>query len=485
MRIKIQAPAPYLRATDRDAVQACALIDNRISTNAAMKLSSAPITRGEMPTPATETKRRRRRQMLISPQPGSLYDILHDHAGLQLFVRPLCWTDLHAKLLGCRFVRLPPHETPTPSPSSPPWSPPSTPPAVISIIGVLNLLMSSAQPELSKTRAMSTLLSEFYPKTFMYPQDQVDLDLRFGPRRYPHAVRCHLLFNHIYPNTSTTSFDSSTTWTTSQAASYLGASTTLSTSNDPSMLAYVSRSHINHVRRTCYNIMSGPNGTANHPVRRLQALRSKALIPKNLDEDSYFVAVMLAMAQQLVYPDVRNSAEFIPRDVKVHLLTVAEEEDAFIVYTAIVPAALLSMFHEPDAAPTGNAEIKVEYAQVPVWPVLGLKERLGKALGSDIVGAFDATVMDTYDNEAVSALETPSSSGTVTPPNFKPTSSKRKRGVFSEVLNASFSENRESDRPRDLPGKRRRRQEAKVGVVRSLFNLDEHVVKNSLMARRL
>ncbi len=145
-------------------------------------------------------------------KPGSLYDILHDHAGLQLFVRPLCWTDLHAKFtrLLASYGSLPMRQ-PTPSPSSPPWSPSQHGRRLLSpIIGVLNLLMSSAQPELSKTRAMSTLLSEF-----LSPKHSSTLRTRWTwifdlvPRRYPHAVRCHLLFNHIYPNTSTTTFDSS------------------------------------------------------------------------------------------------------------------------------------------------------------------------------------------------------------------------------------------------------------------------------------
>ncbi|TGJ79820.1 hypothetical protein E0Z10_g8935 [Xylaria hypoxylon] len=197
--------------------------------------------------------------------------------------------------------------------------------------------------------------------------------------------------------------------------------------------------------------MSGPRGIPNHAVHRLHALRSKLLIPKNVDEDSYFVAVMVAIAQQSVYPDIRSSEGFMPRDVKVRVLTAAEEEDALIVYSATVPAALLSMFHEPDAAPTGNWKIKIEYAQVPAWPVLGLNERLGKALGSDIVGDFDTTLLNTLEDEEEELQPWETSS-----PLFKSDSPKRKRGVFSEVVNTSFSEDRESDRLKDMFQKRRR-----------------------------
>jgi hypothetical protein len=161
---------------------------------------------------------------------------------------------------------------------------------------------------------------------------------------------------------------------------------------------------------------------------------------------------MIAMAQQSAYADLRSGTGFIPRNVKVRVLTVAEEENAFMVYTAIVPSAFLSMLHEPDTAPTGNSQIKVEYTQVPVWPVLGFKERLGKALGADVVGNFDGVPMDTYEDEMVSVPHS-------TPP-------KRRREALSEVFNASFSEDRESECPGDLFGKRRCVEEGRVGVVR-------------------
>ncbi|KAI1352841.1 hypothetical protein F5Y01DRAFT_278830 [Xylaria sp. FL0043] len=484
-----------------------------------MESSSAAMAQGEMPTPTPtppasgNVRRRRRRCLLTSPQPGSLYDILHDHAGLQLFVRPLSWTDLHAKLLGCRFVRLASHETPTPpssqsSSSSLSQLPRNTPPCSIDMQRTLDLLVSPNQPEYPKTNALINLLSEFYPNTFTYPQDQVDLDLRFGNRRYPQSVRCQLLYNHIYPNDHLASFDSSTTRATNFSASQLSMSSNLSAPNEPSMLAYVSRSRLNFTRRTCFNIMKGPNGSLNHPVHRLQSLRSKSLVPKNADEDSYFIAVMLAMAQQAVYRDLASDTEFAPRDVKVHVLTIDEEENSFIVYTGVVPASLLVMFHEPVAAPTGNTGIKVEYTQVPLWPILGLKERLAKALGTDLLGKSDATIVD---NHEIEVLPTPDLE--TSPPVFrshlfhpKPHLRKRKRGVFSELLNASFSEKREfhqpldtsnqkrrvqEQQPLDTPNKKRRVQEGRlldtsskkrriqeghVGV-RSLFDLDEHAWK--------
>ncbi|RYP19857.1 hypothetical protein DL765_003111 [Monosporascus sp. GIB2] len=217
--------------------------------------------------------------------------------------------------------------------------------------------------------------------------------------------------------------------------------------SDAPILAYVSRSQLNHVRRNCFRVLAGPNRIYNGPVHRLQALRSKMLMPKNQDEDQYILAVMITLAQQAAYSETASSgATFHPRDLKIRVLSTSEDDDAFIVYTGIVPAAFLRMFHEPEKAPPGDTKIHISYAQVPIWPVLGLKERLGQALGSEVVGDFDALNMETYEDELPPTPETPSP--------------KRRREVLTEVFNASFSEDRDSDSPVEMLGKRRRLEEA-------------------------
>ncbi|KAI1754794.1 hypothetical protein F4782DRAFT_528154 [Xylaria castorea] len=408
-----------------------------------MKALSKPIPQAKMckVIKATKvTKRKKLRRRPIRPAIGSLYDIMHDHAGVGLFVRPLYWTDLHMKLLSCRFVQLPPHTTPIPSSSS---TPKSSPPSqrsprisrtVVSIGKNLDILMATHNPVMirdtgGKNTAMAALLSTFYPRYFSDPLHFAELDMLFGRYLYRRAANCHLLWHHTDPDANVMSFDSTTTRAASQpvsrAASYSMAQIDVTTNNSP-ILAYVSRSHMDYIRRNYYRILRGPKGAPNDPVSRLQSCRSKALIPKNADEDPSFLGVMVAIAQQSVYTNMRTAAGFTPHDVKVRLLTVAEEDNAFIVYTATVPAALLSMFHEPDTAPTGNSEVIVEHAHVPVWPVLGLKERLGKALGSDIVGEYDDTIIDTYEEEVAPVAEADSK--------------KRGREALSEVFNGSFSE---------------------------------------------
>ncbi|KAH9896226.1 hypothetical protein F4778DRAFT_259525 [Xylariomycetidae sp. FL2044] len=398
-----------------------------------------------------------RRRQPISPEAGSLWGILCHHSGKSLFVPPICWTELHKQLLRCRFAQLPAQRSPRPS-SSPSPSPRRShqiPPTVVKIGRELDILFTvdGSYNTLIKTRSMRTVLSTLFPTHLSGVKVGSEMDLRFGNRAYRNAVRCQSLWKKPDSTLFTTSFDSTTTLTSSRSASQLFASMTVDTSNDAPILAYVSRSHLNHIRKNCFRVMRGPNRALNEPVYRLQSLRSKILIPKNPDEDQFFVAVMIAMAQQAVYGDVSRGTDFAPRDVEVRLLTLSEGDSSFLVYTATVPAALLMMFHEPHKAPQGNTELDINFTQVPVWPVLGLKERLGKALGSDIVGDFQGVSIDTYEDElAETTPEVPSP--------------KRRREALSEVFNASFSEDRELERPSEILGKRRCLEEGRVGVVR-------------------
>ncbi|KAF3070365.1 hypothetical protein GL218_00335 [Daldinia childiae] len=191
---------------------------------------------------------------------------------------------------------------------------------------------------------------------------------------------------------------------------------------------------------------------------------------------------MLAMAQQHVYGNMFTGEGFSPKDVDVRVLTVSKDDNSFVVYSSVVPTAFLTMFHEPGKSPRGNAKVTINYQHVPIWPVLGLKERLGQALGRDLIGEFDVDRIETFEDELASNLEggksdsfdeklqavlrkfnkedeSTSNTAQITP------SPKRKRKIFSEVFNGSFSEDYESSSyPSELLAKRRR-LEGRVGVV--------------------
>ncbi|KXJ97360.1 hypothetical protein Micbo1qcDRAFT_200066 [Microdochium bolleyi] len=392
------------------------------------------------------------------PEPRSLHDTLLRHPGTSLFVLPICWTPFHSQLLGASFSQQPDQRTPMPETTSSPRRSRRIPPSVLRIQRDLNSLLATedARPlPLTKTRALKDILSTLFPSHLSRPKTSADLDIRFGDRCYGKAVRAQAIWKH--PESGSSSFDSAATCS-NRSASQLLASMSVNSFSSPAqdhpVMAYVSRSHLDHIRRNCFRIMNGPNRSYNGPVHRLQALRSKNLLPANLDEDQYFVAAMIALAQQTVYADVQaRRTLFIPRDVEVRIITVAEEEECFIVYSAVVPAACIEMFDSPSKTPTTPSNFEIKHTRVPVWPVLGLKERLGHVLGRNVVGDFNEHGMDTYEDELTPVPETPSP--------------KRRREVLSEVLNVSFSEDRDAHSPEteNMP-KRRRLMEGRVGLVR-------------------
>ncbi|KAL7623732.1 hypothetical protein AAE478_005285 [Parahypoxylon ruwenzoriense] len=408
-------------------------------------------------------KRKPLRRKIKSPQIGSLYDILHDHAGLSLHMLPICWTDLHAQLLGCRFVQLPAQTWPTPSPASSDHTirPSRTPEAVVNISRNLDRLVDDAASVYTKNESIKSILKTLFPGRFY--QTSSEIPMRCADRCYTKAVRCQVVWNAML---NWHSFEPATTCAASRPTSQSTTSKydkpTTPTLDAP-LLAYINRGNLGFYRRNCFRVAPCPDGSTNVPIYRLQRIRSKKLFPKNPDEDHYFLAAMIAMAQQHVYMKRRDQAvQFTPKDVQVRLLTISEDDNCFIVYTGTIPEGLLTMFHEPDKAPRANTRIMSVYCRVPFWPVLGLKERLGQALGKDLVGDFDEDSIDHFDEEADSVSDNvnpewaPFFGGlgreASKPAMSKLPSPKRSREILSEVFNASFCEDRESEYPSDVLG---------------------------------
>jgi hypothetical protein len=123
-------------------------------------------------------------------------------------------------------------------------------------------------------------------------------------------------------------------------------------------------------------------------------------------------------------------------DIKLRILSHDNDTQEFIVYTGYMTSEFLDRFDNPRWAPAPDESadslgIKIEYTRVPIWPILGLRERLGKACGEDVVGDFDASKMETWHND-----------------DGKPFSfqnSKRKRESLSQVFNGSFEEDTDQE----------------------------------------
>lgn len=210
------------------------------------------------------------------------------------------------------------------------------------------------------------------------------------------------------------------------------------------MLCYMGKAQLASIRRNMFRVLMAPGGKLNEPVYNLQQIRSKKVLPSNPDEDAHIAGIMLAMAQKHFYSNPRIMAVFrrgvSPAedakpfcDLKLRVMTHDSDTHEFILYTGHITTTFLERFRRPHRKPTmedpqGDMGLNIDYVRVPVWPILGLRERLGKALGEDLVGTFDPEAMETWEDDEV---EEPSSG------------SKRKRPALSEVFNGSFEESEE------------------------------------------
>lgn len=417
---------------------------------------------------------KRQRKPILRPVEGSLYDVMHEHAGTSLFLRPICWTDLHTELLGAQFEQLPPCDTPVPS--SIPGSPPSKghmrpSPTITSLSNALTEILAPNQlHSILSSTAVRSVLSTLWPDTFCKPRLMPEWDLHFGDRVYRDAVRAPVMWNFPTEAARSSSMSFRTISTQScGSGDNLGEATTSSHNlTGLPMLCYIGRSHLAAIRRNLFRVAPGPNKAPNQPVLRLQQARAKKLIPANLDHDAHFVGIFLAMAQRHFYgaPVSRKGSPRIQiinrqerpvfHDLKLRILTHDSNSADFIVYTAHITAGFLEKFHDPASVPSnfGKAEstgIRIEYSRVPIWPILGLRERLGKALGRDLVGVINEDTIETWQPIDGGSPQAPSQG-------------KRKRGALSEVVNSSFEDDCEKEPA--LDGKRRcLREGPPLGVV--------------------
>ncbi|KAF7561599.1 hypothetical protein G7046_g2542 [Stylonectria norvegica] len=433
--------------------------------------STPPTSQAPFKTPSQRKQLRRRR--IHRPAKNSLYDLIHQHAGTSLFVRPICWTDLHSEVLDTRWTELPPCDTP--KPAAVPGSPPSRghmrpSQTIITLCDSLTqiLLPETVHPIIS-SNAARTLLMTLWPGSFGKAHYLPELHLFFGGRVYRDAVRTQLMWN--FPSSETKSSYSSFMSVSTRAADSFTPSTQPcsppQTSANLPMMCYIGKNQLASIRRSLFRVASAPDRTSNDPVYRLQQLRAKQLVPSNSDHDAHFVGIFLAMAQKHFYatpePSLRRDSPITPgkaippcpnfQDVTLRILTHDNKTAEFIVYTGFVTARFLRQFHDPYKAPKGGdgemEGIKISYTKVPIWPILGLRERLGKALGQDIVGPFDEEEMETWDSDVEEE---------------KDESSKRKREPLSEVLNRSFDE--DTDEEPALSSKKRCLGDgAPVGIV--------------------
>ncbi|KAH6637331.1 hypothetical protein F5144DRAFT_592236 [Chaetomium tenue] len=441
-----------------------------------------PTKTGNQSNPKPTTRRPCRRR-ITRAEPGSLYDILHDHAGTSLYVVPICWTDQHTRLLGARFRKRSAVVTPVPDIAHGVWLEPSK--MAQTLTSELHTLVrqdATSARAFCKIRAMKHILSTLFPATLARPKTGAELNFYFGHRVFRKVVRIPCVWKS--PSSVDTSFDSCPTL---PSTSFNG---TPKTGRDPGMpmLAYINKSQLAAIRQNLYGVLRGPGGTPNEVVGNLQRLRSKLLVPENADHDPYIVAILLAMAQAHFYRESpsRSSSQSgsqgkaksiritppLFRDIKVQVITHDEGNDNnpnFVVYTATITKSFLDRFMFPHKAPNGETEkdlkVSMDISQTPVsfWPILGLKERLSKALGREIAGD------SIYDDPNHIGLWDPLLEPQIEQrPVYHPVSLKRRRtdrDPLSQVLNSSFEEEQPSssdDRHVHSPATKRPRTTRRV-----------------------
>ncbi|KAK0712440.1 hypothetical protein B0T26DRAFT_741581 [Lasiosphaeria miniovina] len=358
------------------------------------------------------TKRQSVQRPYTRPELGSLYDIMYDYSGTSLYVLPICWTDLHYELLGVDFVERPVIDTPVPDLVPDRWLEPSS--FARAITSELHILVrpDKSPRTFCKNRSIKHVLAKLFPETLSRAKTDAELDLFFGQRVYKKAIRVPCVWRTA--SCTEKSFDSATTI---PYTSFGKVPSSFQDANNPGnapFLAYINRSQLAGIRKSLFRVVRGPDRGPNEPVASLQRLRSKMLIPANIDHDPYIAAILLGMAQAHFYrrppkaakssqessdsPAGQKPVRMPPpkfRNVKVQVIT---HDDAntidpnFIIYTATVTSTFLNRFLHPDKAPVprdsdkAGEGLRITYHRVPFWPVLGLKERLSKALGERIAG---------------------------------------------------------------------------------------------------
>ncbi|OAA69802.1 hypothetical protein ISF_03072 [Cordyceps fumosorosea ARSEF 2679] len=407
---------------------------------------------------------------------------MRQYPTVSLFVRPLCWTDQHTELLGTRFNELPICDAPMPvnEPGSQPSRGHMQPSKTITTLSetLTNILSHKLAQPAAMCNAVRTVMATLWPATFCRSFLGPDLPIYFGDRVYNEAARAQIMWAYpgvsfIESQTSSSSslsteaaypdLDESQAWGRSQPRDeFESASVSVSEAQQSAfrrnlsgypMVCYMGKDQLASIRRNMFRVVPGPKG--NEPVYRLHRLRSKNVEPRNADEDSHVIAIMLSMAQKHFYPVSRTVSVFrkgrfpakyaMPfRDLTLRVMTHDTETAEFIVYTGHITALFLERFRQPHRVPTAaksdeDLGVQIDYARVPIWPILGLRERLGKALGEDLVGPFDPDAMETWEEDIV---EAPSSSG-----------GKRKRPALGEVVNDSFRESDE-ERPSQIRKKK-------------------------------
>ncbi|KAI2631817.1 hypothetical protein GGR54DRAFT_610 [Hypoxylon sp. NC1633] len=346
-------------------------------------------------------------------EPGSLYDIIGKNG--KLYCLPAFWTDFHVQVLGCRFQELPPVLS-TPWASSSKLEIPT--PAVVNI-GRAAHILAQTSPVNQRIRAMSAIMDMLFPGRLSTMSSE--LGLRFG--------------QDYYIGQEYTVVPGSFLWTRGWEDPLDVRSVPKAAERpcDKPVLAYVDLGVVQR-RRLCFSLRRCPDGGIDECYMRYERQRIREREPQDLAHDHHIFATMLTMAQQHAYPSVSVGDGFSPKDVPVSVITLSHKDKSFVIYRSVIPSALLCMFDNPHEAPPTNVKAIIKYKRVPIYPLIGLKERLGSALGRIVMGpSYPQERTETFTYNLVPGSGGAAEHGTPEAP---------KRKALLDVYNSSFCEDR-------------------------------------------
>ncbi|KAK0367784.1 hypothetical protein CLIM01_14860 [Colletotrichum limetticola] len=347
-----------------------------------------------------------------SIEDGSLYATLIKNSGLRLFVKPMEWTSLHLTLLDMEFHNLPPITQPVPTVGSSKATIDLSASAQ-ALLGALNTLLETKSTE-CRTRSILTVISMMYPQ-HMSLLGTSELHQYFGGRAYCIDCPVQAAWDVTPARSSYTTANGSMSMRAEECVEgpIMDSIDGRNVRTQP-ILVYVDLKTITVTRRARYK---PPRN--NPPVRRLRKLLYRKATPPNMVEDPFLAAVILALAQRPFYraappsadkplmssPESSSLGEPIFQDTTVCILAVNDKEPSascFILYRGKVRKELLQKFHDPTKnyrVKEGSTNTQIEYTEVPIWPILGLKERLGKALGKEVAGPFDENDFEMWEQD--------------------------------------------------------------------------------------
>ncbi|KAH6680011.1 hypothetical protein F5X68DRAFT_263687 [Plectosphaerella plurivora] len=407
-------------------------------------------------------RRKRRVRQAYEPVAGSFCSILHEYAGETLFAKPIMWTDTQLSAFGIKFVQLPPCQKPRPV-SSEAWKQPTQSTRLLRMNGCVEMVLNPRRPittdqSVFTSPRMSGLGGMFdimYPGRTIRPAGGKNhmFSLFIWGAPYPHL--CHLEGFWRDESSKVT-------------------------------MAFLDKPLLESTRKfrmfSVYKPRAGPENTA---VKSLVAKRVSLVLPKDPDQDPFLAAAFIAMAQDRFYPATPESKgmtgkitkrQFRDRpmpkfaDTKLRILTTNGNQ-TFSVYTTTVTAKVLTALHHPTAEELRSGPddhtMDIEHTKVDVFPLLGLKERLARALGEDLVGEVNLDGMELFEDPPAADSDAEDSDGDTVAftnprrnPSLPSTASWTSRHLASELSNEGLDERG--------PAKRRR-----IGIDNSFVGVEE------------